>query len=88
MGFKYDDLLVEENQDVQRALARLTPREQYDRAYRFKRASQASVLHKALPKEQWISPEEDVRYLKVHVEDIVKESQERKVWDTMAVSRK
>jgi len=88
MGFKYDDLLVEENPDVQRALTRLTPREHYDRAYRFKRASQSSVLHKPLPKEQWIAPEEDVRYLKVHVEDVIKEGQERYMWDTMAVTRK
>lgn len=40
------------------ALTRLTPRETYDRAFRFKRASQASVLHKELPKSEWIHPEE------------------------------
>lgn len=39
--------------DLLQALARLTPREQYDRAYRFKLASQSSVQHKPLPKEQW-----------------------------------
>lgn len=38
------------------AIARLTPREQYDRAFRFKRASQCSVLHDVLPKDQWTSP--------------------------------
>ncbi len=40
------------------AIKRLTPAEQYDRAYRLKRACQASVLHKPLPKEQWTKPEE------------------------------
>ncbi len=40
------------------ALTRLTPREAYDRAFRFKRASQASVLHKELPKSEWVNPEE------------------------------
>jgi hypothetical protein len=40
------------------ALTRLTPREAYDRVFRFKRASQASVLHKELPKSEWINPEE------------------------------
>jgi ubiquinol-cytochrome c reductase subunit 7 len=40
------------------ALTRLTPREAYDRAFRFKRASQASVQHKELPKSEWIHPEE------------------------------
>lgn len=38
---------------VPQALTRLTPAEAYDRAYRLKRASQASVLHAPLPKEQW-----------------------------------
>ncbi|THH16510.1 hypothetical protein EW146_g4144 [Bondarzewia mesenterica] len=85
MGFKYDDLLVEERDDVQRAIQRLTPREGYDRAYRFKRASQASVLHKDLPREEWTKPEEDIRYLKPHVLSVEKEDIERAAWDTMNV---
>ncbi|KAF9483779.1 ubiquinol-cytochrome-c reductase complex subunit 6 [Pholiota conissans] len=87
-GFKYDDLLVEENPEVQRALTRLTPAESYDRAYRLKRASQASVLHTPLPKDQWTKPEEDVRYLAPHVENVVKEEEERKAWDNLVVVRK
>jgi len=88
MGLVYDDLLVEERPDVQRALTRLTPREAYDRAFRFKRASQTSVQHKDLPKSEWIKPEEDVRYLKPHVLEIEKEDQERHLWDTVNVVRK
>jgi ubiquinol-cytochrome c reductase subunit 7 len=42
----------------QQALNRLTPLESYDRAWRFKLASQASILHKPLPKEQWVKPEQ------------------------------
>ncbi|KAJ3994894.1 ubiquinol-cytochrome-c reductase complex subunit 6 [Lentinula boryana] len=57
-GLKYDDLVIEEYEDVQKALNRLTPREQYDRAFRMKRASHASVLHNVLPKEEWTKPEE------------------------------
>ncbi|KAG5645820.1 hypothetical protein DXG03_005161 [Asterophora parasitica] len=87
-GFKYDDLLVEERDDVQRALGRLTTREKYDRAFRLKRASQASVLHAPLPKEQWLSAEEDNRYLRPHVLEVAKEDAERKLWDTIKVSRK
>ena len=41
-----------------KALSRLPPREAYDRAYRLRVASQCSVLHKDLPKEQWIKPSE------------------------------
>jgi len=88
VGLVYDDLLLEERPDVQRALTRLTPREAYDRAYRFKRASQASVLHNDLPKSEWTNPEHDVRYLKSHVLEVVKEDQERQVWDTINVVRK
>ncbi|KAH9951365.1 ubiquinol-cytochrome-c reductase complex subunit 6 [Amylocystis lapponica] len=88
VGYKYDDLLPEERDDVQRALKRLTPREQYDRAYRMKRASQASVLHSNLPKELWTPASEDVRFLKPHIEDVVKENQERAAWDNIEVTRK
>jgi len=87
-GFKYDDLLVEENPQVQRALARLTPAEAYDRAYRLKRASQASVLHAPLPKELWTKPEEDVRYLTPHITNVLKEEAEREAWDNLVVLRK
>ncbi|KAG6821148.1 hypothetical protein H0H93_005368 [Arthromyces matolae] len=86
-GFKYDDLLVEERDDVQRALTRLTVRESYDRAYRLKRASHASVLHKPLSQDQWITPAEDKRYLKSHVLNVVKEDQERQYWDNLDVKR-
>ncbi|KDR73468.1 hypothetical protein GALMADRAFT_251143 [Galerina marginata CBS 339.88] len=87
-GFKYDDLLVEENPTVQRALSRLTPGENYDRTYRFKRASQASVLHAPLAKSEWMPVSEDVRYLEPHVTDVLKEDQERKTWDNLVVERK
>jgi ubiquinol-cytochrome c reductase subunit 7 len=87
-GFKYDDLLMEESEDIQRALKRLTPRERYDRAFRMKRASHASVLHAHLPKEQWTPPEEDVRYLAPHIREVEKDNEERAMWDTVLVSRK
>ncbi|THH33987.1 hypothetical protein EUX98_g314 [Antrodiella citrinella] len=88
LGLRYDDLLVEERDDVQRALGRLTPRETYDRTFRFKRASHQAVLHKDLPKDQWVQASEDVRYLRPHVEEVAKEDTERAVWDNIAVSRK
>ncbi|ESK85897.1 cytochrome b-c1 complex subunit 7 [Moniliophthora roreri MCA 2997] len=87
-GLRYDDLLLEERDDVQRAIGRLTPQESYDRAFRFKRASQASALHKPLPKEQWTKPEDDIRYLTPHITAVAKEDAERKMWDTIAVKRK
>ncbi|KAG6376074.1 cytochrome b-c1 complex subunit 7 [Boletus reticuloceps] len=104
MGLKYDDLQMEELPEVQRALGRLTPREAYDRAYRMKLALHASVMHKDLPKDQWVSIKDvcitlsvlgpsptlsqDVRYLKPHIESVLQEDEERAVWDNMAVHRK
>jgi len=88
MGLKYDDLQMEELPEVQRALGRLTPREAYDRAYRMKLSLHASTLHKDLPNEQWVSAKDDVRYLKPHIESVLKENEERAAWDNMTVHRK
>ncbi|KAG6334000.1 hypothetical protein ID866_5083 [Astraeus odoratus] len=88
MGLKYDDLQAEEYPEVQRALNRLTPRDAYDRAYRMKLSLHQSMLHKDLPKEQWVSAKDDVRYLKPHVEEVLKEEAERAAWDSMAVQHK
>ncbi|KDN48160.1 hypothetical protein RSAG8_03176, partial [Rhizoctonia solani AG-8 WAC10335] len=85
MGLRYDDLLIEERADVQRAISRLPENESYDRAYRQKVAVQQSLLHKNLSKDQWLKPENDVRYLKPYVEQAAKEDQERAEWDTITV---
>jgi len=79
---------VDEAPEIQRALERLTPREHYDRQYRMKLASHASVTHKDLPKEQWVDPKDDVRYLTPHIEEVVKENEERAAWDSIKVQRK
>ncbi|KAJ7694159.1 cytochrome b-c1 complex subunit 7 [Mycena rosella] len=87
-GLLYDDLLIEERPEVQKALSRLTPREAYDRAFRIKRASHADVLHAPLPREQWTTPEDDIRYLLPHVLEVENELKERAKWDTLTVKRK
>ncbi|KAJ6513878.1 ubiquinol-cytochrome-c reductase complex subunit 6 [Mycena vitilis] len=87
-GLLYDDLLIEERPEVQKALSRLTPRQAYDRAFRIKRASHADVLHAPLPRDQWTKPEEDVRYLLPHVLAVESEFKERVKWDTLEVTRK
>jgi len=85
MGLKYDDLIMEERDDVQKALSRLPMKEQYDRAYRLRLASQASILHKDLPKEQWVKEEDDVPYLTPYIQEVVKENEERAKWDTIEI---
>ena len=58
MGLRYDDLMIEESPRVQKAISRLPEKEAYDRAFRLRKASQLSVLHRELPKEQWLPAKE------------------------------
>ncbi|EIW65865.1 hypothetical protein TREMEDRAFT_35809, partial [Tremella mesenterica DSM 1558] len=88
MGLRYDDLIIEEREDVQKAINRLPTRESYDRVFRMRRGILQSAAHKHLSKEEWVKPEEDVRYLAPIVEQVAKEDAERAMWDSMAVERK
>jgi len=56
--YRYDDLYEEESEKVKLALARLSPKESYERIYRIRRSIQCSVQHQLLPKEQWTKPED------------------------------
>jgi len=87
VGLKYDDLIIEERDDVQKALSRLPARESYDRIYRINRASQASVLHRDLPKDKWTKPDQDTRYLTPYVNEAHAEDVERTKWDTMQLQK-
>lgn len=51
-------MILEEDEQVLKALKRLPPQEAYDRVYRLRRAVQCSVTAKILPKDQWTKPEE------------------------------
>ena len=62
------------------------------------------MLHKDLPKDQWVpakdvcvsaflgvsmtNSSQDVRYLEPHIQEVLKEEAERAAWDTMSVQRK
>ncbi|KAH6840671.1 cytochrome b-c1 complex subunit 7 [Chaetomium sp. MPI-CAGE-AT-0009] len=88
MGLKADDLLVEEDEAVLKALSRLSPKESYDRIYRIRRATQLSLQQKILPKNEWTKPEEDVPYLSPILEQIYAESKEKHALDTLTVLKK
>ncbi|ORY33114.1 cytochrome b-c1 complex subunit 7 [Naematelia encephala] len=88
MGLKYDDLIPEESDEVQRALSRLSPRESYDRVFRHRIAFQQSILHKPLPKDQWLPVSEDKRYLTQLIKNVEAEVKEREEWDSLIVERK
>ncbi|GAA5860632.1 hypothetical protein JCM8547_005482 [Rhodosporidiobolus lusitaniae] len=81
-GLKYDDILIEESQVAKKALGRLSEREAYDRAFRLRTASMCSIAHEELPKDKWIKPSEDVRYLKPHVLEIEAEAADRAALDS------
>ncbi|KAK4158552.1 cytochrome b-c1 complex subunit 7 [Chaetomidium leptoderma] len=88
MGLRADDLLVEENEPVLKALGRLSPKESYDRIYRIRRATQLSLQQKILPKNEWTKPEEDVRYLSPILEQLAAEAKEKDALDTLTILKK
>ncbi|UQC85605.1 ubiquinol-cytochrome C reductase complex 14kD subunit [Colletotrichum lupini] len=80
---RFDDLIEEETDIVQKALKRLSPKESYDRVYRIRRAVQLSYQHKLLPKNEWTKPEEDYPYLGPIIQQIQAEEAERLAFETM-----
>jgi ubiquinol-cytochrome c reductase subunit 7 len=73
---------------VLQALNRLSPRQRYDRLYRIRRATQLSLQHKLLPRNEWTKPEEDVPYLTPILEQLIAEAKEKQNLDTLAVLKK
>ncbi|KAK9456102.1 cytochrome b-c1 complex subunit 7 [Dipodascopsis uninucleata] len=88
MGLRYDDLIAEENPIVQKAINRLEPKEYYDRAYRIRRAHQLSLQHQLLPKDQYLKPEEDIRYLTPYILEVEAEVRERQYFDNISIVSK
>ncbi|KAI2638912.1 putative ubiquinol--cytochrome-c reductase [Hypomontagnella submonticulosa] len=85
LGLRADDLIVEENEKVIKALKRLPPKEAYDRVYRLRRAFQCSTAHQLLPKEEWTKPEEDVPYLQPLIDQITAEEKEKHALDSLTI---
>ncbi|KAK2729587.1 ubiquinol-cytochrome c reductase complex 14 kda protein [Colletotrichum kahawae] len=88
LGLRFDDLIEEENDIVQKALKRLPPKESYDRVFRLRRAVQLSYQHKLLPKDEWTKPSEDVPYLGPLIQQIQAEEAEKLAFETMEVQKK
>ncbi|KAI1389813.1 14 kDa subunit of cytochrome bd ubiquinol oxidase [Hypoxylon trugodes] len=87
LGLRADDLIVEENENVIKALKRLPSKEAYDRVYRLRRAFQCSTTHKLLPKSEWTKPEEDIPYLQPLINQIHAEEKEKQALDSLTVIR-
>lgn len=52
-----------------------------------KQAIHLSVLHRELPREKWLKPEDDERYVTPLLEEVQKENEERTAWDTVKVKK-
>merc|ERR1711915_413154 len=82
-GLYHDDILYE-NDDVKEALRRLPQRAKDDRHYRMHRAIHLSMTKTLLPKDEWISFEQDHsdgRYLQPYLQEVVNERKEREQWN-------
>ncbi|KAJ5747815.1 uncharacterized protein N7511_009511 [Penicillium nucicola] len=87
LGLKFDDLIPEESENVQRAIKRLPSKEAYDRVFRIRRAFQCSISHTLLPANEQTKPEEDVEYLSPIIREIEKEVKEREDLDNLVVRK-
>ncbi|TIB39878.1 hypothetical protein E3P86_00935 [Wallemia ichthyophaga] len=85
VGLRYDDLIQEENDQMQKVLGRLSPREEYDRVWRLRRAINQSIQHKDLPAEQW--SEEDSSQQRYLTDRIVQVTNEKKDWLALSCDR-
>ncbi|KAJ5907870.1 Cytochrome b-c1 complex subunit 7 [Penicillium taxi] len=84
---RFDDLIPEESETVQKAIKRLPSKEAYDRVFRIRRAFQCSISHTLLPPAEQIQPHEDVEYLSPIIREIEKENKEREDLDNLTVRK-
>ncbi|KAK3942243.1 cytochrome b-c1 complex subunit 7 [Diplogelasinospora grovesii] len=87
LGLRADDLISEEDETVLLALKRLPASERYDRIFRIRRATQLSIQHKLLPKNEWTKTEDDVPYLAPLIEQLEAEQKERDALEALSVMK-
>ncbi|BFZ11253.1 hypothetical protein BsWGS_14292 [Bradybaena similaris] len=85
LGLRKDDVIMETyvtEKVLAEALKRIPKQELYARNYRILRANQLCMLKQILPRDQWTVYEEDTHYLLPYMEEVEKEFEERKQWDS------
>ncbi len=75
-GLYYEDLFIE-TEAVQEALRRLPDDVMQARLRRMKVASQCYVTNTELPREEWVTDEQDVPYLSPYVKEVEREDRDR-----------
>merc|ERR1711988_116245 len=78
----------EEDEIVQQALKRLSPKEAYDRVFRMRRAFQCSLSHQLLPKTEWTKTNDDYPYLSPIIREITAEQTEREDLESMIINKR
>jgi ubiquinol-cytochrome c reductase subunit 7 len=84
-GLFHDDMLFE-NENVKEALRRIPKDVYHERMYRFNRALMLSSKKDILPKDNWTTWENDLKYLSPYVEDIENEKREIQNWENENVN--
>jgi len=76
-GLRYEDVLIHENEDYQKALKYVSEEEYQNRLRRIVRAQQLSLTHSELPKELQAIQEPEKEYLGELMEEFRKLREER-----------
>ena len=69
-----------ETPEVEEAIRRLPTGEQIERQNRLKVAFDLSVKQELLPKDKWITPNEDKPYLRPILKEVLEERKEREAF--------
>lgn len=83
--FRFNDLIIEENPVMQKAISRLPEEESYARNYRILTAHQCALSHQLLPANKAVKPQEDTHYLIPYILEAEKEAFEKVELDNMKV---
>lgn len=87
LGLKLDDLLIEENPAMQKAISRLPVEESYARNYRIITAHQLAVSVDVLPESKSIKAHEDTPYLTPYILEAEAELAEKYALNNSVVSK-
>jgi len=79
-GLMRDDVVCPNYPINGEAVKRLPPKLQDERQFRISRAILCSTKKIYLPKEQWMKPEDDIRYLQPYIDEIEAERAEEDAW--------
>lgn len=88
LGLRLDDLIIEENPVMQKAISRLPKDELYSRNYRILTAHQLALSHQILPPSKLLKYEEDLPSLTPYILELELEAFEKDELDNIAVVKK